>query len=252
MNGTASSSSNHSATASSRIDGANGPKDLPPLDLGVEDGFHVARGADRTGSSGCRARAAPTPCAPETSRRPCPSAIAAAARRQSSLSSAISSTSQPRAISARRVCDQIGDFAVGECRPPIGMVHDKGPAAAELVPDRKGRADRAAGIAGGGLDVNASKRRHPPDLAVGDRVHRAAAGQRDIRQVHNARCSAPIRWKNASSYIACTERAMSRCRPVERLLRLPARPQQLLERRRKQIAGRRSGNRPSDTTIVAA
>ena len=50
------------------------------------------------------------------------------------------------------------------------------------MPERERRTDRAAGIARRRLHIDAPKRRHAPHLAVGDRVHGAAAGQREIGQ----------------------------------------------------------------------
>ena len=77
---------------------------------------------------------------------------------------------------------QLRNLRSAERRPPIGMVHHERALAAELVPDRECRADRAARIAGRRLNVDPSKWRHPPHLAVGDGVHRTAAGQREIGQ----------------------------------------------------------------------
>ena len=74
-------------------------------------------------------------------------------------------------------------------RAPIGVIHDEGTRAAKLMPERKCRADRTAGVAGRRLHVDASKRRYSPDLAVGDRVHGAAAGEREIGRAGSAVCS---------------------------------------------------------------
>ena len=62
------------------------------------------------------------------------------------------------------------------------MVHHERALAAKLVPNGKCRADGAARIAGRRLDVDAPEWRHPPHLAVGDGVHRTAAGQREVGQ----------------------------------------------------------------------
>ena len=50
------------------------------------------------------------------------------------------------------------------------------------MPEREGCADRTAGISGRGLNVDAAKRREPPHLAIGNRVHGAAAGKREVRR----------------------------------------------------------------------
>src|ERR1700688_3031879 len=47
------------------------------------------------------------------------------------------------------------------------------------MPYRQGRADGAAGIAGGRLQIDLPKRRAVLDLAVGDGIVGAAAGKRD-------------------------------------------------------------------------
>src|SRR5262245_16559584 len=70
MKGTASSSSNHWDTASSRTDGANGRKDSRRLSSHLELPSCQADG-DRTQLTDCRALAAPIPCALETNRPPC-------------------------------------------------------------------------------------------------------------------------------------------------------------------------------------
>ena len=62
------------------------------------------------------------------------------------------------------------------------MIHHERALAAQLVPERECRTDRAACIAGRRLNVDAPKRRYSPHLAVGDRVHRAAARKRQIRR----------------------------------------------------------------------
>ena len=122
-----------------------------------------------------------------------------------------------------------------ERRPPIGMVHHERALAAELVPDSKCRANGAARIAGRRLHVDAPKRRHPPHLAVGDGVHRTAAGQREVGQ------SAAL-LQHAEKMKECLlihrlDRAGDVAMAIlERVGRQAPRPQQLLERRRKQIA----------------
>src|SRR3984893_7437605 len=50
------------------------------------------------------------------------------------------------------------------------------------MPDCKRRTNSAARIAGGGLYVDPPERCLPSYLAVGDRVHRTTAGQREIGQ----------------------------------------------------------------------
>ena len=64
--------------------------------------------------------------------------------------------------------------------------------AAELVPKRERSADRAAGIARCRLHIDASKRRHPPHLAVGHRVHGATAGESQICEPVSL-CSLPMK-----------------------------------------------------------
>ena len=51
--------------------------------------------------------------------------------------------------------------------------------AAEFRRDDGGGADRTAGVTGRGREIHSLERRLKIDLAVGDRVHRAAAGERE-------------------------------------------------------------------------
>src|SRR5689334_21553885 len=51
------------------------------------------------------------------------------------------------------------------------------------MPQCKCRADRATGIACGGLHIHALERRHAPYLTVRNRIHGAAACKGDIRQL---------------------------------------------------------------------
>ena len=64
---------------------------------------------------------------------------------------------------------------------PIGVIHDECALAPELMPKCESRADGAARISGGGLNVDAAKRRKPPHLAIGNRVHGAATRKCQIR-----------------------------------------------------------------------
>src|SRR5438067_4594231 len=115
------------------------------------------------------------------------------------------------------------------------MVHHEAPLAAELVPDCKGRADGAARVAGRGLYVDAPERRHSPHLAVGDRVHRAAAGQRKIGQ------SAALLQDTEEVKKCLLVHDLRRAGDVamtifKRVGRKTPWPKQMLERGRKQIA----------------
>ncbi len=182
MKGTASSSSNHSATASSSTEGAKGRNDSRRLILALRISFMSARRGSQRIERLPSARG-PHSMRPWNQPTTLPSAIAAAVRRQSSASSAMffdraARRGDARPLRAARSCVDLGRR---ELRAPIGVVHDERPSAAELVPDREGRADRAAGIAGRGLHVDAPERRHAAHLAVGDGIHRAAAGERDDR-----------------------------------------------------------------------
>ena len=80
--------------------------------------------------------------------------------------------------------------AVIELRTPIGVVHDEGPVAAKLMPERKRSTDRAARIACSGLHVDAPKWRQSSHLAIGDGVHGAAAGESEIGQARSSLHSA--------------------------------------------------------------
>ena len=123
-------------------------------------------------------------------------------------------------------------------RAPKRVVHDKRPRAAEPMPHHIGRADRAAGISGGGLHVDAAKRRHAPYLAVGDGIHRAAAGECDVGQA-KALLQRADQMKERL-FIHRLHRAGDIAVPIlERIFGPAPRAQQLLERRRKQIAGLR-------------
>ena len=136
-------------------------------------------------------------------------------------------------LCARRAASAMSSES--ELRPPIGVVHHERPLAAELVPDREGRADRAARIARGRLHIDALERGHSPHLAVGDRVHGAAARKREIGQSRIA-CAAPNQMKERL-LIHRLHRARDVAMPIlKRIVGLAARAQKLLERRREQIA----------------
>ena len=92
-------------------------------------------------------------------------------------------TEQPASSSSDcSQAEQRPDIVRAELRSPVGVVHHERPTAAELVPDRESRTDRAASIAGGGLHINSLERGHAPDLSVGDGIHGAATSQREIFQ----------------------------------------------------------------------
>ena len=112
------------------------------------------------------------------------------------------------------------------------MIHDKRPRAAELVPHGKGGTDRAAGISSSGLHVDPLKRCHPPDLAVGDRIHRAPARQCDIGQA-GALLQRPDQVEERL-FIHRLDRAGDIAVPIlERIFGAPPWAQQFLERRAK-------------------
>ena len=118
------------------------------------------------------------------------------------------------------------------------------------MPDSERRADGAARIAGRRLHIDALERRHPPHFAVGDRVHGAAAGERQVRQtvlllqlademeegllVHRLHRAGDV--------------AMSVARAARRLA---ARAEQLLELGREQIADLRRAASPVIGDLLA-
>ena len=115
------------------------------------------------------------------------------------------------------------------------MVHHECALTAKLVPNSKRRANGAACIACRRLHVDAPERRHPPHLAVGDGVHRTTAGQRKVGQ-STALLQYAEKMKECL-LIHCLGRSGDVAMPIiERVGRQAPRPQQLFERRRKQIA----------------
>ena len=107
--------------------------------------------------------------------------------------------------------------------------------AAELVPEREGRADRAACIAGRRLNVDTPKRRDPPHLAIGNRVHGATARKRQVRRTVSLLRLADQMEKRL--FIHRLDRAGDVAVPIlERVGRLAPRPEKVFQRRREQIA----------------
>ena len=105
------------------------------------------------------------------------------------------------------------------------MIHDEGAFAAELVPECEGGADGAACIAGRRLHIDASKRRHSPYLAIGDRVHGAAARERQVRRTVSLLQLADQMEKRL--LIHRLDRAGDVAMPIfERIGRLAPRPEQ--------------------------
>ena len=191
MNGSGTASTKYSSIASTSVDGRERPELLAKLDLGVDDLAHV--GAPRIGEDAAVAERARAPLhaalepADDLSRREMrpPSRRTARRRRRSSRRSHRRSPSS----SAARV-DRRGDRAVVERRSPVAVRHHE-PArlARQLVPDVERRAERRAVVARRRLDVDLAERRALADLAVGDAVHRAAAGQAQPRRARPA-CAA--------------------------------------------------------------
>ena len=182
MNGTSSSVSNHSGTASRRIEGANGRKDSRRLILRLRMSFMSAR----RGSP--RIERLPSARGPHSMRpwnQPItlPSEIACAVRRHSVASSAMRSMRAARRVEIGAPRGDGGrDLVRRRRRAPVGVVHHEvalGRRARRLVPGGEGRADRAAGIAAGRLDVELLERRALEHLAVGHRVVGTAARQHD-------------------------------------------------------------------------
>ena len=246
MNGTSSSSSNQSATASSQDRGREGAERFAPLDLGVEDGLHV--GAARIADDRAVAERARAPL--HAALKPADD-LAVGDRRARCAGRARPRPRSSRpcspapAISRAARCEQRGDVAVRRTAGP----NRRGPSRSERAPPslcqtREGRADRAAGIARRRLHVDAPERRHPPDLAVGDRVHGAAAGEREIGRARGARAA---RRADGRTPPRTSPAPSGRCRGgAPRAARPAARrgPSSCLERRREQVAELRA-SRPS-------
>src|SRR5271155_6274771 len=100
------------------------------------------------------------------------------------------------------------------------------------MPDRIGRADGTARVTGRGLHVDASKRRLAAYLAVGNRIHRAAAGERKVAQP-----GVPLQFSDEMKERLFVHR-LHRARDVtvtilQRVAGPPPRPEKLLERRRE-------------------
>src|SRR6266478_5827868 len=182
MNGTASSSSNHSATASFRTEGAKGRNDSRRLILALRIVFMSARRGSHTIERFPSARG-PHSIRPWNQPTTLPSAIVPAVRLQSSASSAMSSTAQPRRHDLRALRrKQRCDLLTAEAWTPIGMIHDEAALPSEPVPEGEGGTDGAARITRRRLHIDAPKGSRPPYLAIGNGVHRAPASQRDIGQ----------------------------------------------------------------------
>jgi len=97
------------------------------------------------------------------------------------------------------------------------------------------RRSRRLGVAGRRLHVDPAKRREAPDPAVGDRVHGAAAGERDIPKPR-----ALLQRRDQMKEGLLVHR-LHRARDVvmttgERLVGMAARTKQLFQRGREQIA----------------
>ena len=139
--------------------------------------------------------------------------------------------------------EQIGDLGSSELRPEIGMVHDEGPRAAEPVPYRVCGSHRTAGIARSRLHIDPAKRRQPADLAIGNGVHRASAGERDIAQreplLQRAEQVKKRRFIGRLHRMGDVAVAI-----LERVPGPAARPQQIFQRRGKQIRELRRARRP--------
>ena len=173
MKGTASSSSNHSATASSSTEGANGRNDSRRLILALRMRLHV--GAARIADDRAVAERARAPF--HAALKPADDLAVGDRRGRAPAQLCLVGDRFDRAAGRRRsrspCCDQQPrDLARAELRPPIGVVHHERARAAELVPDAR-RPRR-------------SRRRHrrPPP------AHRRAG---------TASSAAPCRWRPSSS-----------------------------------------------------
>ncbi len=179
MNGTASSLFEPLGDLFLEDRGRERAKRFPPLDLGVEDRLHVgaARVADDRAVAE-RARA-PFHAALEPADDPAVGDRGGGATLELAIRAFFHGASGGGDALAF-LSERRGDLVAPVMRAPIGVVHHERPRVPEPVPHRQGGADRAAGVAGGRLHIDAAERRHPAHLAVGDRVHRAAAGEREI------------------------------------------------------------------------
>ena len=135
----------------------------------------MSAGAGRRRSSGCRARAAPTPSGPGTSRRRRPSAIRPATYGKSRV------VVEPLRLDAGGL-ERRRDLRVAVGGPGVGVIHDEAARRAELARARRGRrrrrrSPRRPRPAGCRPPRTASR----PDHAVRDRVQRDAAGEAELR-----------------------------------------------------------------------
>ena len=165
------------------------PKGLAPLDLRIQDVFHVrtprvaddAAVAERAWSP-FHAPLEPANHLPFRDRRRRP----AAQRRR--IGNAVDVAALLRQIRVPGVYCRLDAGSV-EVRPPIGVVHGICAAvgsaclARQVTPRDARGAEGAAGVAGRRLHVERRERRVAVDLAVGDGVHRASARQRQCAKL---------------------------------------------------------------------
>ena len=114
-------------------------------------------------------------------------------------------------------------------------------------------ADRAAGVAGRRLDIDPLERRAPLDLAVGHRIHRAAAGQ--CQAVQSIARVQRVQQMEKRLLVHGLHRARDvLVALLERLVLAARGAEQILERRREQRAHMRAAARPlvGDLLLVVA
>ena len=111
----------------------------------------------------------------------------------------------------------------------------------------------AASVAGRGLHVDVLEQRHAPDLAVGDRVHRTAAGERDVRQL--VTLVENVQQIEERLFVHRLRRTPDVAMTVfDRFARTSARPEKLLQRGGEEVCelGRSAAPFERDTFVVVA
>ncbi len=228
---------NHVARALLQDRGGERSEGLPALDLEVEEVLHVRPpriGQDRAVAEGPRPpfRASLVPADDLAAGESLGGLHCQAVLVRDRLDTDL----PPPAVHSPRLReprgDRLADLRLAVCRTPGAVLHDEAvPWRAEHgVVDPEGRSQGGAGVAGRGLDVNVLDVRPVEELAVGERVHGAAAGQGQARQA-----GPPLEGAHQGEEALLVD-GLERGGEVlvalrQLLVRAPGRPQELLQRR---------------------
>src|SRR6516225_9289562 len=159
--------------------GGEAAKRLPPFDLGVQNSLHIA--APRIAQDRAIAERSRTPLhAPLEPAEDSP--FRDRCRRAPAelfFVDFFDRTTRPHDLLAMRG-EEPHYLDLRKLWTPKRVIHGKRPGAAKLVPCGKGSTNRSPGVPCRRLYIDATKRGHSSDLAVGDGIHCAAAGESNI------------------------------------------------------------------------